>query len=340
MELLKKPGDREQLAGLGILRQMVAEKTASASSDPKAAARRATKGCLAAAELLNANGISVEVRKTCLATLLDAAEPAFANELADPDFGELSRAAAAKTAVAALAKFLDGSHSDEEPQRKAFLAIGAIGGPAGDVLIAYLGSKDVSVRRDAISTLATMRAIAGLKAEPAVAALVARLGDENVSVRLLAPVALARWGADAVAPTVAALASDNAKVRAGAADALGRLGAVATKTSPEVADKLVGLLADKDDAVRGTAAWAIGRLGSAAVDRPAVAAALQARFDDAKETALVRGNAARSLAESTQPGATLVSRLGESLADPKLADAAADALATIGARIYGAEGEK
>ena len=333
LKMIVKPSDRQQLAGLGIIRQMVTDDAPAAASDAKSATRRAAAGCAAAAGLLNTEGIHINVRKACLATLLDAAEPAFANDSADP--------AAARTVIAALVKFIDDpAGPDEELQQKAFMAIGAIGGPASDVLVQRLGAKDVGVRRDAISALATMRSIAGLKPEPTVAALVARLGDENITMRLLAPVALARWGADAVAPTAAALSHSEPKVRAGAADAIGRLGAVAMKASPDVTDKLIALLADKDEGVRGTAAWAIGRLGSAVVDRPTVAAALQARFDDTKESAIVRGNSARSLAESTRPAATFVGRLGETLADPKLLDAAADSLGTIGAKVYGPVGEK
>ncbi|MDD4890236.1 MAG: HEAT repeat domain-containing protein [Phycisphaerae bacterium] len=237
--------------------------------------------------------------------------------------------AAAEAALLGLIRPVKESELEREGdlRHKAFNALGAIGEASVKSLAGLLDNADGAIRGEAVGTLGMM----GSKAGPAVDKLVEKLADASESVRLLAPVTLAKVGRAAVGPTTAALSANDPKTRAAAADAVGRMGALAASAQ----SKLVELTSDQDAKVRSAACWALGQMppNAAGCD------ALLARFGDSAETSAVRSTAALSLAAWPEPSAKFVRSLAGLVGDSKLNDAAFEALRTIGAGLAAVSGK-
>lgn len=298
-ELLSTPSEAAQLAAVAIIGRLG---PAGGKLMPAIVAK------------VDSPATSSKVRMACVQLLADAGP-------------------AAAPAADSLVKLIAAEHArgvkspdyDTTLMSTAFTALGRMG-PAGvQPLIAMLGHKDASIRRQAAMALR----LAGKAAEPAIPALVERLGDAEPMMGLTVSMVLGEFGEPAAKLADKALASPDAAVRARAAEVIGRVGPVGAASG----GRLFELLADKDPAVRSSAAWALGRLGADVLARPAIRDGLLALLNDEKEPPAVRSAAAASLGEEPNPSADLVRTLGRLLDDPKLRNAAFDALRTIGAKL-------
>ncbi len=229
-------------------------------------------------------------------------------------------------AIDAVARMIP-AEKEGDLRHKMFTLLASAGTAGVGPLVGLLESKDAELRREAVGALGW----AGGLAARAVPALVGRLGDSDLTVRMLAAVALGKAGEAAVGPLLEATRSGDAEVRSGACEALGRAGRAA---SAHATDRLLALLADRSAPVRSSAAWALGRMGRATLAEPAVRSALLARLHDAEESSAVRSAAIESLGEAPGATADLVRTLAGMRTDPKLADAATAALARVGAAVH------
>jgi HEAT repeat protein len=168
------------------------------------------------------------------------------------------------------------SHPDFGIQWRAAEALGALGGPALDVLIRKLGHHDTRVRLGIIEALGD---IGDPRAAPALQGILA--GDPGSEIRWAAALALGTMrDAGAIPHLVMALSDPDKYVRFGAATALGRLGwepgsdeerallLIAGQDWPFIlplGSRAVGpLLAatrDRDPAIRARAVGILGEIG-------------------------------------------------------------------------------
>lgn len=172
--------------------------------------------------------------------------------------------------------------------------------------IKALKSKDVLIRRQAASDLASLR----LKAVPAIAALTEALKDADVKVRCQAAAALEQLGPRAKAAVPALIdamdeADSNIRNR-NYIDALWNIG-------PAAVPRLIEALTDKRANVRAGAAVALGQLGRE--DPRCLPALIAARKDDAP---VVRRWVIWALGAIDPPSKEAVQALAEALQDQDL----------------------
>jgi len=224
-------------------------------------------------------------------------------------------------------------------------ALGKIGPPAVDVLIAALNHREPAVRitaARALGTIADPRAVERLARDCAdlrvnenetvsldtgtvlawalgrirdvrgVPALMTALRSQDPRMREYAAWALGETGKAAVGPLIAALGEENAEARDGAVRALGAIG------KPAVAP-LMGALQDPNPSVRAHAAGALGMTGA-----PESETAILALLKD--QSNLVRSRAARALGKVAGPRSVEPLQIALRDADPEVRRSAAEGL--------------
>ncbi|GIW78372.1 MAG: hypothetical protein KatS3mg105_0179 [Gemmatales bacterium] len=139
-------------------------------------------------------------------------------------------------------------------------ALSKIGTPSLPVLVAALGSKDKTMRRDAALAMGGMQ----LKARPAVAILAKSLADPDDDVKKAVLIALKEIGPapEAVPGLAQALATRNAEIKTQALLALANYGAAA---GPAV-DAIVQCFKDNDKNVQSTASTVLFQIRNAALN--------------------------------------------------------------------------
>ncbi len=178
----------------------------------------------------------------------------------------------AKNDVQGLIKALK-SYKDSEIRRSADIALGQIGAPAVQPLIARLKDCDWIVR------LAAAQALRQIGDPLAIYPLIARLKDQDWHVRQTAAQALGQIGEPrAVAQLIAVLNDRSNRVRKAAANALGQIGAFAV-------EPLIVRLKDKNKDVRQAAAQALGQIGDPRAVEPLIAR-LKDRDWDVRQAAI------------------------------------------------------
>jgi HEAT repeat protein len=165
-----------------------------------------------------------------------------------------------KRDVKGLIKAL-GYKKDNNVVERAAEALGKIGEPAVDALVAALKDNNTSVRRDAASALGKM------KDARAVEPLITALADSDPNVRRDVAEALGMIGdARAVEPLIAAFEDSDDQVRNYATEALVKFGDART------IEPLIDALEGHNDQVRKYAAQALGEIGDARAVKPLIAA--------------------------------------------------------------------
>jgi HEAT repeat protein len=152
-------------------------------------------------------------------------------------------------AVDPLIEVLKKNDEDPEVRRRASMALGEIGKPALEPLIAALEDENSSVRSYAAEALGFT------KDTRAVEPLIVALGDEEPGVRWDAAVALGKIGdSRAVESLIVALEDEGANIRGSAAEALGNIG------DNHAVEPLIATLGDEDWSVRRSAVDALGKI--------------------------------------------------------------------------------
>jgi HEAT repeat protein len=214
-----------------------------------------------------------------LAAALDADEPAV-RWAAVGALEDIASRDATRALIDAL------SHADDEVRHCAVAALGHIGAPAADALLATLSAKGPITRAEAARALGYLAdarafmplivalddpdpevrgsaawAIGGLHDPRSLVPLLVALDDADVRVREGAAAGLGRSGdARAVRPLIAALADADERVRCRIVTALGELGG--SRALPFL---IASLTCDESEDVRWAAADALGEIGPDAV---------------------------------------------------------------------------
>ena len=197
----------------------------------------------------------------------------------------------ARTDAAAVSALTDALEDSYEPvRRNAVYALGAIGEPAVEPLIAALDSEKEAFEMEPILHICDpAHGLAALGAS-AVPSLITALGDERENVRAAAAYALGEIGpvaAAAVEGIIALLTDESEEVRRHATSALGMIKVPVSKTVPALAR----VLEDREDTdLAFFAAQALTRIGPDATEAvPALREALLS------ESAYVRGFSSEAL---------------------------------------------
>jgi len=144
--------------------------------------------------------------------------------------------------------------------RRAAWALGKIGEPATEPLMAALKHKDPGVCQEAAKALGEIGDLRAVKP------LIATFRVKNAFVRNSVTEVLAKIGRPAVEPLIAALRDEDPFMRRGAARALGGIGDV------QAVEPLIAALKDEEWLVRDRAAQALGQIGDAKAMEPLTAA--------------------------------------------------------------------
>jgi HEAT repeat protein len=231
-------------------------------------------------------------------------------------------------------------------------SLARIGAPAVNDVVAAMKSEDPGVRLAVAQALGAM----GPEARASVGPLVELLKDKEDRIRVAAIVALGDIGPDsqgAVGPLVPLLIDRNEDVRRASLEAFGRIGPQSAGAVPEIAKvlgdnplrltavrtlgligpnsgaavpALLPLLKISDPETRRTVVEALGRIGPAA--KPAVPDLLLALHSEFPNLRAVAAEALGRIGPEPEVAANLIRALAD--ADPRVADAAGEALARFG----------
>lgn len=192
-------------------------------------------------------------------------------------------------------------------------ALGKIGRPAVEPLLALLKDKDARVRETAVSALGRTGDARAVK--PLMEILIDT--NEEGGVRRAAPLALGRIGSPAVKPLIAELKNEDIYIRLAIIDVLRMIG------DARAVGPLIPVLRDENWRVRRAAAWVLGTLGDVRAAEPLILLLKD-------EMRCVRESAARALGRIGDVRAIGPLRAILEERDEEVRKAAAEALEKIG----------